>query len=71
MSTPALSWDAILNMANVEPELILDADMYLFFKNGMREGVSYMSKICSSLRKVWEREFLICPKYIVMSVKNI
>ena len=52
MSTPALSWDAILNMANVEPELILDADMYLFFKNGMREGVSYMSEICSSLRKV-------------------
>ena len=71
MSTPALSWDAILNMANVEPELILDADMYLLFKNGMREGVSYMSEICSSLRKVWEREFLICPKYIVKSVKNI
>ena len=51
MSTPALSWDAILNMANVEPELILDADMYLFFKNGMREGVSHMSQIYSKVSK--------------------
>ena len=38
-------------MANVEPELILDADMYLLFKNGMREGVSYMSKIYSNVSK--------------------
>ena len=31
-STPALSWNAMLNMTKVELELILDLDMYLFFK---------------------------------------
>ena len=36
LSTAALSWDAMLNMTKVECELISDADMYLFFKKGMR-----------------------------------
>ena len=30
--SPALSWDAMLNMTKVEFELISDADMYLFFE---------------------------------------
>ena len=44
LSTPALSSDAMLNMAKVELELIPDPDMCLFFGKGMRGRVSYISK---------------------------
>ena len=44
LSASALSWDAILNITKVELELISDADMYSFFKKGMRGAVSYVSK---------------------------
>ena len=32
LSAPSLSWDAMLSMTKVELELILDADMCLFFE---------------------------------------
>ena len=44
LSTPALSWDAKLNMTKVDLEFISDTDMYLFFEKGMRGGVSYISE---------------------------
>ena len=34
LSAPALSWDAMLNMAKVELEPISDADKYLLFEKG-------------------------------------
>ena len=43
LSAPALSWDAILSMTKVELKLISDPDMYIFFRKGMRGGVSYIS----------------------------
>ena len=43
-STPALSWDAMFNMAKVELELITGADRYLFFEKGMKGGVSCIYK---------------------------
>ena len=43
-SAPPLSWDAMLNMAKVDLELISDADMYLFFEKGMRSTVFCISK---------------------------
>ena len=43
LSAPVLSWDAILNMAKVELELITDTDMYIFFEKVTRDGVSYIS----------------------------
>ena len=39
-----LSWDATLNMTKVELEFISDADIYFFLENGIRGGVSYISK---------------------------
>ena len=36
MSAPALSWDTMPNMTKVELELILDANMQLFFEKGFR-----------------------------------
>ena len=44
MSASALSWDAMLNMTKGEPELISDADMYLFFEKGTRGKVFCISK---------------------------
>ena len=35
-SATAISWDAPLNTAKVELELILDSDIYLFSEKGMR-----------------------------------
>ena len=43
LSTPALSWDAMLSMNKVELYLISEFDMYLIFEKRMR-GVSYISK---------------------------
>ena len=43
LSTPALSWDGMLNMTKAKLELISDPDMYIFFEKGMRGGVSYIS----------------------------
>ena len=32
LSTPGLSWDAMLQMTKIKPELITDPDMYIFFE---------------------------------------
>ena len=40
--TQALSWDAMLNMTKLVFQLIPDPDMYIFFENGTRGGVSYI-----------------------------
>ena len=44
LSTPALSWDAMLNITKVELELISDAKMYFFFEKGIGGGVSCISR---------------------------
>ena len=44
LSAPLLRWDAIFNMIKVDLELFSDANMYLFFTKGIREGVSYISR---------------------------
>ena len=51
LSGPALSWDAMLSMTEVELDLISDVGMYLFFEKGMRGGVSYISKRHSKANK--------------------
>ena len=43
MSTPGLSWDAMLKMIKIELELIPDPDMYIFFQKGTRGGISYIA----------------------------
>ena len=49
LSALVLSCDAMLNMTKAELELISDADMCLFFENGMRHGDSYISKKYSKI----------------------
>ena len=41
LSTPALSWDAMLNMTKVELELITDPEMYVFLKKVRRWSFLY------------------------------
>ena len=48
-----MNWNVTVNMANVELELILDADMYLFFEERISHAVSYISKIFSKASKIY------------------
>ena len=50
LSAPALSWDAMLNMTKMELELITDPDMYIFFENGTRGGISNISNTYSKMQ---------------------
>ena len=43
-SSPGLFWDAMLKMTGIKLEKISDIEMHLFLQNGMRGGVSYISK---------------------------
>ena len=55
LSTLASSWDAMFNMTKVKLELITDPDMYIFFKKGMRGGVSYISNdIVKPATSIWK-----------------
>ena len=43
-SSPVLSWDAMLKMAEIKIEVISNTGMYLFVLKGMRGGISYIAK---------------------------
>ena len=44
MTSPGLSWDALLKKTGVELELFTDIDMHLVVERGMRGGMSMVSK---------------------------
>ena len=44
ISSPGLSWDAMLKITGAELEKIIDIDMYLFIEKGLRGGISYIAK---------------------------
>ena len=57
LSSPALSWDAMLNMTKVKLELISGLDMYIFFEKGMKGGVSYNSNIYSKANNKYLKSY--------------
>ena len=44
VTSPGLSWDALLKKTGVELELLTDYDQHLFIEKGMRGGISMVSK---------------------------
>ena len=44
MTSPGLSWDALLKKMRVELELLTDYDMHLFVERGMQGGICLVSK---------------------------
>ena len=43
VTSPGLSWDAMLKMTGIKLELINDIDQYQFIEKGMRGGTSYIA----------------------------
>ena len=44
LSAPALSWDVILDITKIEVDLFSHVEMHLFFEEGMRGDIFYISK---------------------------
>ena len=51
MSESGLSWDAIHKMTKLEPEIIPNSDMYIFFEKSIRGEISYISATYSKANK--------------------
>ena len=56
-SAPGLSWDAMLKMTGVASEEISDPDKYMFFEQGMRDGVSYINKRYSKVNNEYCKDY--------------
>ena len=56
LSVPCLSWDVMLQITKIEPELIPDADMYIFFGKGTRSGNSYISNRYSKANNKYKNQ---------------
>ena len=48
LSSPGLSWDAMLKMTGLELEKITDIDMYLFIEKGLRGGKDTVKQITNT-----------------------
>ena len=57
LSAPALSWDAMFNMTKIKFEIISDPDMYIFFEEYMRGGVSYISNRYSKTKNKYLKSY--------------
>ena len=57
ITSAALAWDAILKVTEVEIELLTDSDMYLFFEEGIRGGVSSAMKRYSKANNKYTNDY--------------
>ena len=49
LTLPSFAWSAALHKSNINLELISDPDMYLFFEEGIRGGISVITKSIAKL----------------------
>ena len=72
MSTPGLSWDAMFKMTKIELELIPDHGIYIFFENGTRSGISYISNRYSKSKNKYLKSYDLKEelKHIIYSDVN-
>lgn len=66
-TSPGLSWQACLNMTQVELELLTDIDVHLFFESALRGGVSVISNHYSKANNKYLADFKLDEpsKYII------
>ena len=57
LSAPGLNWDVMLKMTKIEPELIPDSDMYIFFEKSTRGGISYISNTYSKANNKYLKSY--------------
>ena len=62
ITSPGLSWDAMLKMTKINLDLICNIDMQLFIEKGLRRGIQYCAKIMRAkfveLRCLFSRLFV-------------
>ena len=57
MTSPGLSWDAMLKMTEIKLDLISDIEMQLFVEKGLRGGISYISHRHGKANNNYMRDF--------------
>ena len=57
MSSPGLSWDAMLKMTGLKLEKISDIAKYLFIEKGLRAGISYIAKIYAKAKNRYINDY--------------
>ena len=57
LSSPGMSWDAMLKMTGAELEKIFDIDMYLFVEKGLRREISYIAKRYSEVNNKYMKHY--------------
>ena len=72
LSSPGLSWDAMLKITSIELEQISNIDMYLFIEKGLRGGNSYLCKGFSEANNKYMKNYdpTKPPKYITYLHEN-
>ena len=66
-TSPGLSWDAMLKMANIKLELMTDIDMFQFIEKGMGGEVSYITNRYGKANNKYMKEYdeKVPSKYIM------
>ena len=57
MSSPGLSWDAMLKMTGLKLEKISHIAKYLFIEKGLRVGISYIAKIYAKAKNRYMNDY--------------